>query len=1232
MGHSAHGTVGFAGMRFFSVGRPHWANSSMWAVAVAVALVATIVTFRAVPPSQALLDLADGAVWLRSTAQHGITLHDSGDGSPATRLLVAEPGQDFAVAQRRSDAVVINRTAGSVALVDGATWRFTANRSLGVPGEDFDLVTGRSDGWVVRKGSVARVGLKDLAVSEPIPLSITVADAAVSDSGRLVVATDAPDGQLQLFDPERDSSELLDAIVGPADVFTTGDGLAAVGRNDHAVWVDGHGTTCDQLPLPSDTDLVAGGAAGIAVVVSEVGSTYLWEPTDGCPGPDDFWQLPEGRYGPPVLTETWGVIPSYDAGVVYLVNMSDRTIGVDEPVTLTGMSADREFELVSEGSSIWFNDPDSANAGLISPDGRVTVIEKYIEGGGGFVAPEPASDGLTALVSEGGDPEEAPTDEAAGGPTTTLQSEADDAPSPTSTAPPAPNDPAPAPPDQPDEPADPDDPEDSSPPDDPLAPPPPGPNEVDPASPVAPTDPSTEGPPPTIDPGTPTAPPSSVPTEAGEFSVAIAVSQKNPIVGEEVQFQATMSGGSATSYEWTIQPDPGFTNGRQSFSTVFEQAGQVTVTVRACTDDGRCDTQTIALTVHQTEELVPLTAQIQGPTVVNSGDSVTFSDVSEGPTTSRTWTFPGASPGRSDASRPTVVWADPGTYVVELVVTDENGNSDRTSRTVEVVDPSSVPTDLGLACTPRSAAIGEQVTCTVAADIASRADSVAFTAEGGAWTASSGSGQVVYETTADGTVTVIATANFGSEVVTDRTTFEVTDAVADLSVRISGSTTVEIGQEVTFSPVVTGTADSYDWSASGPASTSSSSSRTLTTSWSSAGTYTVDLTVDGPGGPANATTTVVVKDAEPDNLETRTGRKVMQPTHESWPRRTILQFAGEGAVSAKLVGGETYGGFLESDGTFAHTRQAEGYYEFEFTFDEYNSAGTRVGRTVFTFVAEGIAACAADEATLTVTPLVVSQVTDTSALIDWSTNIPTSMSRIDVVPRGGGQSQSTGSTVEFRRTHQYGPGRHPYTNVPLASGTTFDVTVLLESPCGQSATRSTSFTTTGETTTVEVGPPAAPTGFACERRDVDAAAGTWREQWTWTDNSDNDNTYHYYDANGSELGQDGKDTKAFLTPTTSVGMSRIVNSGPGGETSVSVRCENYGGGPVPTTTTTTEEVTTTIEETTTTAEETTTTAEETTTTTEATTTTTEATTDTSETPPSSDESGDDSFGSGSSGS
>ena len=65
---------------------------------------------------------------------------------------------------------------------------------------------------------------------------------------------------------------------------------------------------------------------------------------------------------------------------------------------------------------------------------------------------------------------------------------------------------------------------------------------------------------------------------------------------------------------------------------------------------------------------------VQSNSRICAGGTVQFTDQSSGLPTGRTWFFPGGSPASSTAAQPTVTYAQPGTYSVQLIVQNAVGN------------------------------------------------------------------------------------------------------------------------------------------------------------------------------------------------------------------------------------------------------------------------------------------------------------------------------------------------------------------------------------------------------------------------------------------------------------------------------------------------------------------------------------------------------------------------------
>jgi PKD repeat protein len=77
----------------------------------------------------------------------------------------------------------------------------------------------------------------------------------------------------------------------------------------------------------------------------------------------------------------------------------------------------------------------------------------------------------------------------------------------------------------------------------------------------------------------------------------------------------------------------------------------------------------------QPEVLAPTADFTSNITTVEEGGSVSFTDLSTGSITSRSWSFAGGSPSSSTQENPTIVYNTPGSYTVSLTVTGPGGSN-----------------------------------------------------------------------------------------------------------------------------------------------------------------------------------------------------------------------------------------------------------------------------------------------------------------------------------------------------------------------------------------------------------------------------------------------------------------------------------------------------------------------------------------------------------------------------
>ena len=110
-----------------------------------------------------------------------------------------------------------------------------------------------------------------------------------------------------------------------------------------------------------------------------------------------------------------------------------------------------------------------------------------------------------------------------------------------------------------------------------------------------------------------------------------------------------------------------------SYTFTFAKQGYYSQSVQVTVADGqRVDLDDIML-----EPNLNLTANFTASaTNASLGQSINFTDTSDGMTVSWNWTFEGATPSTSTAQNPTVTYNTPGDYDVTLIVTGPTGNID----------------------------------------------------------------------------------------------------------------------------------------------------------------------------------------------------------------------------------------------------------------------------------------------------------------------------------------------------------------------------------------------------------------------------------------------------------------------------------------------------------------------------------------------------------------------------
>ena len=340
---------------------------------------------------------------------------------------------------------------------------------------------------------------------------------------------------------------------------------------------------------------------------------------------------------------------------------------------------------------------------------------------------------------------------------------------------------------------------------------------------------------------------------------SINCSPSRPDVGDRVTCEAELSGGEPDEWLWFAGSSDG---AERMFTTTFDAPGRQLVWLSVSNSAGN-DNASTPVEVGPGIERPDVTISCS-PSSIDEGESVTcrVDRNRGGPIDDYDWRASGGSPSSSSSSTYSPRFRSEGSYTVRLTASNSAGDDDTKSANVTVRRGVQPPSGIRISCSPSSIHEGESVTCSVTRNRGGPIDDYDWRASGGSPSSSSSS---TYSPTfrSEGSYTVRLTASNSAGDDDDSTTVGVGPDIERPDPSISCTARVLQGDRASCRVDRNrgGDIDRYSWSATGGASSGSSS--TYRPRFSSYGRQTVSLTASNDGGSgSNSLSVDVVADPE----------------------------------------------------------------------------------------------------------------------------------------------------------------------------------------------------------------------------------------------------------------------------------------------------------------------------------------------------------------------------------
>ncbi|MCK9894156.1 PKD domain-containing protein [Frankia sp. AgB32] len=371
-----------------------WPAGGRWLQAVVAAvllLAALVVVGTGDGPGQRRVEFHGGAAWLVSDAVGQVALVDGASAKVVTQVPVGRPdlpAGSLSATQSDLDAFVVDTSTGTVGRISGATYAWNHRTGLLPAGRSAELFAGSDALYLLdgRAGVVTTTEAASLTVRGRQSLTARVATGGgvVDEQGRLWLV-DTRTGDLVWFDgttrhdrphaADPASSRLVLADGRPALVNLARrqiTPLSADGRPGAATCLDvgsaGAGSGAADVQLAGATD-----ASRVYAAVGARGVLMVADlATRRCGSVIDLAAAGH-RLGIPIDLGDRVFVPDYTAGAVHVVDLAAGRLLSSRRV----LPAGRHFTLAAQGGFVFYNDPAGTDAGVIRLDGSTSPVRKY---------------------------------------------------------------------------------------------------------------------------------------------------------------------------------------------------------------------------------------------------------------------------------------------------------------------------------------------------------------------------------------------------------------------------------------------------------------------------------------------------------------------------------------------------------------------------------------------------------------------------------------------------------------------------------------------------------------------------------------------------------------------------------------------------------------------------------------------------------------------------------------